>query len=88
MTDPLEDVKQFYALGREETRLESSDDKFERARTFELLERYLPCAPATVHDIGGGPGVYALWLAARGYKVNLLDFIKLHVEQALASAQM
>ncbi len=87
MTDPLEDVKQFYALGREQTRLESDDNKLERARTFELLERYLPAAPATVHDIGGGPGIYALGLAARGYQVNLLDFVPLHVEQALASAQ-
>jgi len=88
MTNPLEDVKQFYALGREETRLENTDNKLERARTFELLERFLPAAPATVHDIGGGPGVYTLWLAARGYKVNLLDLTPLHVEQAIASAQM
>jgi len=87
MTDPLEAVQKFYAQGFEETRLESDDNKLERARTFELLERFLPAAPATVHDIGGGPGVYALWLAARGYKVNLLDLTPLHVEQVLAAAE-
>src|SRR5436190_432260 len=54
----------------------------------ELLERYLPPAPAVILDVGGGPGVYAYWLARRGYTVHLIDAVPLHVEEArLASSQ-
>ena len=37
-------------------------------------------------DVGGGSGVYACWLAARGYTVHLLDAVPLHVEQARAAS--
>jgi len=60
----------------------------ERVRTWELLGRHLPPAPAVVLDVGGAAGVYALPLAARGYEVHLVDPMARHVEQALrASAQ-
>ena len=49
-----------------------------------LLERYLPAAPAKVLDVGGGAGVYASWLAAKGHQVHLIDPVALHVEQAQA----
>jgi SAM-dependent methyltransferase len=32
--------------------------------------------------VGGGPGTYVPWLAARGYEVHLVDPVPLHVEQA------
>jgi SAM-dependent methyltransferase len=35
-----------------------------------------------VLDVGGGPGVYAEWLAERGYRVQLVDGSPLHVEAA------
>ncbi|MEA2170600.1 MAG: hypothetical protein QOF76_3900 [Solirubrobacteraceae bacterium] len=54
----------------------------ERVRTWELLERHLPPAPARVLDVGGGPGVHAEWLASRGYAVRLIDPVHEHVEQA------
>jgi SAM-dependent methyltransferase len=53
-----------------------------------LLTRFLPAAPAVVADVGGGPGVYAAWLASRGYHVHLLDPVPLHVEQARALAPL
>ncbi|RAG86373.1 class I SAM-dependent methyltransferase [Streptacidiphilus pinicola] len=56
--------------------------RVERLRTLELLDRHLPAAPARVLDIGGGPGVYAAELAARGHQVTLLDPVPFHVEQA------
>ena len=56
--------------------------RVERLRTLELLDRHLPAAPARVLDIGGGPGVYAAQLAARGHEVTLLDPVPHHVEQA------
>jgi ubiquinone/menaquinone biosynthesis C-methylase UbiE len=54
----------------------------ERLRTWELLVRHLPAAPAVVLDVGGAAGVYALPLAARGYQVHLVDPMARHVEQA------
>ena len=56
--------------------------RLEYLRTRELLSRCLPPAPATVLDVGGGAGVYALPLAREGYSVHLIDAVPLHVEQA------
>jgi ubiquinone/menaquinone biosynthesis C-methylase UbiE len=75
-------VVEHYATGYEKDRLGRGSGRLERARTEEILTRYLPAAPADVVDIGGGAGVYAAWLAARGYRVELLDIVPLHVEQA------
>jgi ubiquinone/menaquinone biosynthesis C-methylase UbiE len=75
------EIAAFYALGLEAERL-STWGRLERVRTQELLERFLPPAPATVLDVGGGPGAYALWLARRGYAVWLVDPVDLHLEQA------
>jgi SAM-dependent methyltransferase len=58
----------------------------ERVRTWELLTRHLPPAPAVVLDVGGAAGVYALPLAARGYQVHLVDPMAVHVEQALLAS--
>jgi SAM-dependent methyltransferase len=56
----------------------------ERDRTMELLRRALPPAPARVLDVGGGPGVYAAWLASLGYEVTLVEPVARHREQAAA----
>ncbi|MBR7827631.1 methyltransferase domain-containing protein [Actinospica sp. MGRD01-02] len=56
--------------------------RLERERTKELLLRFLPPAPARVLDVGGGPGVYASWLATIGYDVTLVDPVARHREQA------
>ena len=77
-----EDVITHYASGYEANRLDFGGGKIERERTREMLERFLPSAPATVIDIGGGTGRYALWLARRGYKVHLIDIVPLHIELA------
>jgi ubiquinone/menaquinone biosynthesis C-methylase UbiE len=75
------DIAGFYALGHEAERL-FTWGRLERVRTQELLERFLPPAPATILDVGGGPCAYALWLAGRGYAVRLIDPVELHVAQA------
>jgi SAM-dependent methyltransferase len=67
------DIAHYYQTASEETRLETSAFLLEAIRTKELIERYLPSPPATVLDIGGAAGAYALWLAAKGYAVHLLD---------------
>jgi ubiquinone/menaquinone biosynthesis C-methylase UbiE len=71
-----------YATGYEAGRLQAGPGQLEHARTQEILTRYLPSSPARIADIGGGPGVYAAWLAGRGYQVSLIDLVPLHVQQA------
>lgn len=76
-----------YDLGIERERLFSDrGPRLELARTLELLDRFLPVPPADVLDVGGGPGVYASILARKGYRVELIDVMPLHVEQAQAAA--
>jgi ubiquinone/menaquinone biosynthesis C-methylase UbiE len=43
--------------------------------------------PATVVDVGGGAGAYAMPLASAGYQVHLIDPVPLHVEQAAAASR-
>src|SRR5262249_11055285 len=77
-----EAVAAHYASGYEADRLHQGTGQLERERSRELLGRFLPPAPATVLDVGGGPGRHACWLAARGYQVHLIDITPLHVELA------
>lgn len=84
--DPEETARQaYYAGGREAGRLAAGAGRLEFWRTRELLDRWLPPAPATVVDVGGGAGAYAVPLGAAGYDVHLLDPAPLHVEQARAA---
>ena len=66
-------ITSYYERAPEETRLESEPFQLEGIRTRELIERFAPSPPATVLDVGGAGGVYARWLAAKGYRVHLLD---------------
>lgn len=79
-------IRAYYDEGQEQNRLLRDDGALELVRTKELLQRYLPPAPATILDVGGGAGVYAAWLARQGYRVHLVDPVPLHVEQALTVA--
>jgi SAM-dependent methyltransferase len=80
MPDLDEPIRRYYDAGHERERLGAGP--LERDRTQRLLERFLPPAPARVADVGGGPGHYAAWLGGRGYEVELLDPMPLHLEQA------
>ena len=72
-----------YQEGVERDRLlRGGAGRLEYLRTRELLARYLPPAPVTILDVGGGAGVYALPLAREGYSVHLIDPVPLHVDQA------
>jgi len=70
-----------YEAGIEEQRL-TTWGRLEFVRTMEVLHRYLPRSAAVIADVGGGPGAYALPLAAEGHRVHLLDPMSLHIEQA------
>jgi len=52
-----------YATGYEALRLQGGTSQIEMARTQELVMRYVPPPSAVIFDVGGGPGVYACWLA-------------------------
>ncbi len=71
----------YYRRGEEIDRLLAPAGVIELERTKEVVLRDLPPPPATVADIGGGPGRYALWLAGLGYKVLHRDLVPLHVAQ-------
>ena len=79
-------IQAHYDLGVERPRL-ARESNLEWVRTQELLDRYLPPPPASVLDVGGGPGVYAGWLADKGYAVRLIDPVPRHVAEARALAQ-
>jgi len=50
-----------------------SRHRTEFAVTLRALGEFLPNPPASVLDIGGGPGRYAIALALQGYQVTLVD---------------
>jgi ubiquinone/menaquinone biosynthesis C-methylase UbiE len=82
-------VEAHYAEGAERDRLLGEGaGRLEYLRTRELLTRHLPPVPATIVDVGGGAGIYALPLAAEGYSVHLIDPVPLHVEQAIEGSSL
>jgi len=82
-----EEIRAYYESGAELGRLAQGYSQIEFERTKELLARHLLQAPARVLDVGGGPGVYAEWLAGQGYEVRLVDASPLNVQEAAARAQ-
>src|ERR687894_951198 len=83
------EIRAHYEEGAERERLHRSGaGRLEYLRTRELLARYLPPAPATVLDVGGGAGVYALPLAREGYSVHLIDPVPLHADQARVTSAL
>src|SRR5262245_30150407 len=79
---PQHEILHYYDKGQEAGRLESPFFRWEKIRTLDLLDRFLPPAPAVVLDVGGGAGAYAFPLAEKGYVVDLIDPVPLHIEQA------
>jgi SAM-dependent methyltransferase len=76
------EILHYYDNGQEASRLENPYFRWEKRRTLDLLDRFLPPPPALILDVGGGAGAYAFPLAERGYVVDLIDPVPLHVEQA------
>jgi SAM-dependent methyltransferase len=78
--DPV--IADYYDRAPEEDRLQQGPFKLEEIRTRELISRFAPPAPATVLDVGGAAGAYALWMAAAGYSVHLIDPVPRLVAEA------
>lgn len=77
-------IRGYYEQRPEEERLLHGPSRLEAVRTRSLIERHAPALPATIIDVGGAAGAYALWLASRGYRVHLIDPIERLVEVARA----
>ena len=81
------EIRAYYERGEEQHRLTGerfASGRLEFARTQELIARVLGEPPLDVVDVGGGPGLYAAWLTELGHRVQLVDPVELHVEQARA----
>ena len=76
------ELEEFYKNAAEEKRLTYGLGPLELERNQEQISRFLPKKGGTVLDIGGGPGVYAEWLANSGYRVFLVDPVAKHIHQA------
>jgi SAM-dependent methyltransferase len=81
-----DEIQRYYDAGLEGARLGAGPGLLELARTQDVLARHLPPPPSRVLDVGGGTGVYARWMAARGHEVHLVDPVARHVEEARAQA--
>jgi len=77
-----EEITRYYQEVVEEGRLVAGPGQLEFVRTKEVVLRYLPPPPATILDVGGASGAYALWLAERGHQVHLIDRAPRLVEEA------
>jgi ubiquinone/menaquinone biosynthesis C-methylase UbiE len=75
-------IADYYHRAPEEHRLEQGPFLLEEARTRELIERHARRPPATVLDVGGAAGAYAIWLADAGYVVHLVDPVARLVAEA------
>ncbi len=76
------DIVEYYRQMGEATRLQGPEGRLEFLRTWDILTRVLPAAPAAVLDVGGATGVYAGPLAEAGYAVHVVDPVPEHIGAA------
>jgi ubiquinone/menaquinone biosynthesis C-methylase UbiE len=68
----------------ESDRLTKGHGRLEFLRTQDIVGRRLVKDGLSIADIGGGPGVYAAWLASLGHHVHLIDPVARHIEETRA----
>jgi SAM-dependent methyltransferase len=78
------EILRYYERGGERDRLAAGAGRLEFLRTWDILSRVLPPAPAQILDVGGATGAYAGPLAAAGYEVRVVDPVPDHVSAAAA----
>ena len=79
-------VSHYTEMYDESKRLTDGFGQLERARTLELIQRFLPERPSIVLDVGGASGTYSFFVAGLGHEVHLVDLVPKHIEQAKARA--
>ncbi|MCP4427169.1 MAG: methyltransferase domain-containing protein [Chloroflexi bacterium] len=80
-------VEQFYDESTQAEWERMDRHRTEFAVTVRALSDHLPPPPATVLDIGGGPGRYSIALAERGYAVTMLDLSRANLAMAQVKAK-
>ena len=75
-------IDRFYSGSSEETRLQTGLGPLEFERNKALILKYLFNTRSCIVDVGGGPGLYAAWLAELGHSVCLVDPVAKHIAQA------
>lgn len=86
-TEETDEIISHYTEAYDESkRLTDGFGQLERARTLELIDRFLPEPPSTVLDVGGASGTYSFFVAGLGHEVHLVDLVPKHIEQAKARA--
>jgi SAM-dependent methyltransferase len=86
LVDETDAVVSHYEIIREERRITQGLGQLELLRTQEIVRRFLPPPPASILDVGGGPGVHAAWLATDGYQPHVVDLTSRHV--AIVEAEL
>ena len=76
------EILEYYERGGEHQRLTAGTGRLEFLRTWDVLTRVLPAAPARIVDVGGATGVYARPLAEAGHAVRVIDPVPDHVAAA------
>lgn len=77
----MEKIKQFYNEEYDEwQRLERHKVEFDVTKRY--IDTYVPESPCDIIDIGGGPGRYSFYLAAKGHRVTLFDLSERHLKEA------
>lgn len=79
----MSNVQAFYNQNAEAEWARLGRHRTEFAVSLRALSEFLPKPPASILDIGGGPGRYAVALTVQGYTVTLADLS----EASLALAQ-
>lgn len=82
-----DEIREYYEQAPEAERLQTGASQLEFERTRELVAARLPPHPATILDVGGGTGPYALWLAELGHEVHLIDPVPKLVANALRQSE-
>jgi SAM-dependent methyltransferase len=83
MLEPPSEVRDHYEVEIVEAeRLSRGAGQLELARTREIVRRHLPPGSLRIHDVGGGAGAHAAWLADDGHTVHVVDPMPSHVEAA------
>ena len=80
-------IRAYYDKRPEEEWRRPARDRMEFAVSTRVLEAHLP-PTGRVLDCGGGPGRYAVWLAAKGYEVTLFDLSQACLEKASQEATL
>jgi SAM-dependent methyltransferase len=83
MLEPPSEIRDHYEVEIDEAeRLSRGAGQLELARTQEIVRRHLPPGSLTIHDVGGGAGAHAAWLAEDGHSVHVVDPMPSHVKAA------